>query len=239
MIKFINSFWHSRLDPRSQVLKKFFPDEFVKSFQQYVARVALSNFTIACLIDYAEYLSKGPIFKPGFKPYSYLSNIDQYLSKELNWFIEWANSQEFKDTYDAYVEKLKTETEKLVIIEPIKAEPEPKEKKETARQRRYRIQKNRDYKAKDVIEKFGNKCALCGYEKPTMNEESELYSPSGYMYSFLQLHHILSIKAGGEDKEENLLCLCPNCHIKIHCGDIDKTREDLYLINRKILNKEK
>lgn len=55
----------------------------------------------------------------------------------------------------------------------------------------------------------------------------------------MQLHRILPIKAGGEDKEENLLCLCPNCHIKIHCGDIDKTREDLYLINRKILNKER
>lgn len=38
----------------------------------------------------------------------------------------------------------------------------------------------------------------------------------------LQVHHIRSRGAGGDDLPENLICLCVECHTKVHAGQISR-----------------
>lgn len=61
-----------------------------------------------------------------------------------------------------------------------------------------------DYRSRSFRKKFRldrkNKCQACGYSN----------------ISNLPIHHMIERKDGGSDKEENLLLLCPNCHIEIH-----------------------
>lgn len=42
----------------------------------------------------------------------------------------------------------------------------------------------------------------------------------------LQIHHILPLSLYGDNDEDNILCLCPNCHKKLHAlynSVLDKT----------------
>ena len=43
-------------------------------------------------------------------------------------------------------------------------------------------------------------CEICGYS----------FSPA------LQIHHIIPISLGGDNSEDNVICLCPNCHKETH-----------------------
>lgn len=40
----------------------------------------------------------------------------------------------------------------------------------------------------------------------------------------LQVHHIKSKGSGGDDTEDNLICLCYVCHRRVHDGVIPKER---------------
>ena len=44
----------------------------------------------------------------------------------------------------------------------------------------------------------------------------------------LEVHHIISKGAGGDDVPENLITLCAFCHFKVHSGQIKK--DELYKI---------
>lgn len=55
-------------------------------------------------------------------------------------------------------------------------------------------------------EEAGFKCAV-----PTCNATSPL-----------QIHHIIHREEGGADTDENLICLCSNCHGRYHEGQIDR-----------------
>lgn len=57
---------------------------------------------------------------------------------------------------------------------------------------------------KKVFNRDGYKCIICGYSK------------------HLSCHHILAVKKGGTDKENNLITLCPNCHAEADAGEISK-----------------
>jgi 5-methylcytosine-specific restriction endonuclease McrA len=40
----------------------------------------------------------------------------------------------------------------------------------------------------------------------------------------LQVHHIKHKASGGDDEPRNLICLCAECHTKVHCGEISRHR---------------
>lgn len=40
----------------------------------------------------------------------------------------------------------------------------------------------------------------------------------------LQVHHIKHRASGGHDEPRNLICLCAECHTKVHVGEISKRR---------------
>ncbi|QSF35705.1 HNH endonuclease [Priestia megaterium] len=50
-------------------------------------------------------------------------------------------------------------------------------------------------------------CQLCDKEAPFLDKQGN---------PFLEVHHINYLSNGGEDKIDNVVALCPNCHRRIH-----------------------
>lgn len=64
-------------------------------------------------------------------------------------------------------------------------------------------------------------CELCKKVAPFKKNDGTDY---------LEVHHINPLSKGGEDKENNVLALCPNCHRKLHYGkDKDKLVNNIKL----------
>lgn len=63
-----------------------------------------------------------------------------------------------------------------------------------------------------LVEKKG-KCEICG----------TAYKP------ILQIHHILPISNFGNNDDDNIICVCPNCHKTLHhlYNSLKKTDEDV------------
>ncbi len=89
--------------------------------------------------------------------------------------------------------------------------------------------------AKKVLEDSGHICLLDGGHKTFI-------SSKGYLY--MEGHHLIpctvenSTRFSGMsklDREENIVCICPNCHRAIHYGD-GRTKR---LLIEKLLNKQK
>jgi hypothetical protein len=68
-----------------------------------------------------------------------------------------------------------------------------------------------------------NKCQVCG-DRIKIGE-SEYYS---------EAHHIqpLGTPHNGKDKLENMICVCPNCHVKLDYGIIRLDRDRLYFLDK-------
>lgn len=50
-------------------------------------------------------------------------------------------------------------------------------------------------------------CDLCGKDAPFLRRSNEPY---------LECHHVVWLAKGGEDRIENTVALCPNCHRRMH-----------------------
>lgn len=62
-------------------------------------------------------------------------------------------------------------------------------------------------------------CEGCGSPAPFVDHDGEPY---------LQVHHLEELSDGGADEPENVACLCPNCHYRIHHGkDGEKFNEQV------------
>lgn len=59
----------------------------------------------------------------------------------------------------------------------------------------------------------GGKCQLCGRLAPFYDNEGRPY---------LEAHHIIRLADGGEDSENNVVALCPNCHRKMHSLNLEE-----------------
>lgn len=68
-------------------------------------------------------------------------------------------------------------------------------------------------------------CQLCGNEAPFKKEDGTPY---------LESHHIIWLKDGGEDTIENTVALCPNCHRKMHYLNDPDDREYLIENNKTV-----
>lgn len=53
---------------------------------------------------------------------------------------------------------------------------------------------------KRLIKRFNYECQICG--------EKNKYT--------VEIHHIIPLKIGGKNDITNLVCLCANCHRKVH-----------------------
>jgi 5-methylcytosine-specific restriction enzyme A len=64
-----------------------------------------------------------------------------------------------------------------------------------------------------VLRRANGFCELCGNEAPFLRRSDG--SP------YLEVHHLKPLSQGGEDITDNAAALCPNCHRKIHHGQIN------------------
>lgn len=69
------------------------------------------------------------------------------------------------------------------------------------------------------------KCQLCGQNAPFNDKSNQPY---------LEVHHIQWLSKGGEDKIDNIVALCPNCHRKMHILNLQDDKRYL----RSIINKK-
>jgi 5-methylcytosine-specific restriction protein A len=63
------------------------------------------------------------------------------------------------------------------------------------------------------------KCQLCQKEAPFKDSKGK---------PFLEIHHIKWLAEGGDDKPENTVALCPNCHRKMHIRNLPEDRAFLF-----------
>jgi len=76
-----------------------------------------------------------------------------------------------------------------------------------------------EYVTEFVKRRANGKCQLCGQDAP-------FHDRSGQPY--LEVHHIQWLSKGGEDKIDNAVALCPNCHRKMHVLDLRVDKEHLH-----------
>ena len=71
------------------------------------------------------------------------------------------------------------------------------------------------------------RCQLCGNEAPFVDKNNEPY---------LEEHHVKQLSDGGEDKMENVVAICPNCHRKMH---VINNEDDVVTLLKVATNNEK
>jgi 5-methylcytosine-specific restriction endonuclease McrA len=71
--------------------------------------------------------------------------------------------------------------------------------------------------ARQVKEQAEYRCQVCG--------EPPIELPDGSLYA--EAHHVKPLSKGGPDEEENIVCVCPSCHVKLDYGTIPLTHENL------------
>jgi len=71
--------------------------------------------------------------------------------------------------------------------------------------------------ARQVKEQAEYRCQVCG--------EPPIELPDGSLYA--EAHHVKPLSKGGPDVEENIVCVCPGCHVKLDYGTIPLTHENL------------
>ncbi len=76
-----------------------------------------------------------------------------------------------------------------------------------------------------ILQHAAGKCEMCGQPAPFVMNDGVPY---------LEVHHVVSLSAGGADKIDNAVALCPNCHKRCHLSrDYKEAGEFLYKnINR-------
>lgn len=87
-----------------------------------------------------------------------------------------------------------------------------------------RVSKGSHEARRRTLERAGYKCEICGWQ----------YAPQSGIA--LTAHHILEVKNGGDNSDENLICLCERCHRIVH-QTTDYSRDDLRVIKNTAANR--
>lgn len=85
---------------------------------------------------------------------------------------------------------------------------------------------HKGYLSKEIISRYGGKCAICGWRATDKLIESR----TGIQYAFgNEIHHIIAVEQGGKATTDNLLLLCPNHHKQADLGIISIEELQSYL----------
>ena len=124
-----------------------------------------------------------------------LSSVDAEYSKPTIKDIDYIKTKS---------KKIKTPEEAIKLINVISKEIENKPPREKQRIIRAIV---RDPKLSKLIkERVSYICQTCG-QSPFKMENWWLYA---------EAHHLKELGGGGLDHPNNMICVCPNCHMKIH-----------------------
>lgn len=72
---------------------------------------------------------------------------------------------------------------------------------------------------------YNNECQICGYH---------IDLPNGQRYA--EAHHIFPLSEGGPDISENIICVCPNCHVELDYCVIKIFLEELLMVRGHIIS---
>lgn len=137
-------------------------------------------------------------------------SLEEIKKKQKEWKEEMKSSEaynnfssigeKFEIMKSSYFKSLSQEHLKKIIVEP-----KSQDKGVVARQINTftRSMYIKEY-AKRVAQGI---CQLCDKEAPFLDKQGN---------PFLEVHHINYLSNGGEDKIDNVVALCPNCHRRIH-----------------------
>lgn len=73
----------------------------------------------------------------------------------------------------------------------------------------------------DIKQLYHYKCQFCGTQIKYKGWTSELEAIEELDFLTADAHHILALKNGGADIPANLVCVCPNCHRRLHSGEFE------------------
>ncbi len=78
-----------------------------------------------------------------------------------------------------------------------------------------------------ILKKYGNKCAICGWE---LSDEKIITMANGKISNSRgnEIHHIVPVSEGGESTIENLILLCPLHHKQANAGLISRDELSKY-----------
>lgn len=123
---------------------------------------------------------------------------------------------EYKE-YSPLIEKIEKPIKKLNILELEKRSKFVSEKPGT-RKIVSTIYERNPYLVELVKRKSKGICDLCKEKAPFKDKKGE---------HFLEVHHIVWLSQNGEDKLENMVALCPNCHRKMHILNLEEDKKIL------------
>ncbi|MFI3330001.1 MAG: HNH endonuclease signature motif containing protein, partial [bacterium] len=73
----------------------------------------------------------------------------------------------------------------------------------------------------DTLDRAKGSCEVCGQPAPFITKEGKPY---------LEVHHIIALSDEGIDHTSNTVALCPNCHRKMHYGDLSLEEENKIIL---------
>ncbi len=124
-----------------------------------------------------------------------------------------------------------TELEKRILAE-LEKDNEDSEGPSQTNQAVNRYQSNPILKER-IKQLYGYKCQICGTQIKKLGWREGMQQHEEFMYLVADAHHITPLSQGGKDKASNIICVCPNCHRRLHTGEylLGYDEEDLVYRN--------
>ncbi|KNZ68292.1 HNH endonuclease [Thermincola ferriacetica] len=73
----------------------------------------------------------------------------------------------------------------------------------------------------DIKQHYDYTCQICSTQIKKTGWTSHLPRIQAFRFLDADAHHVKPLSAGGPDSPFNILCLCPNCHRRLHTGQFD------------------
>lgn len=74
--------------------------------------------------------------------------------------------------------------------------------------------RNKHYRLyREIVSIYNSKCAICEWRLPNKTPNNIIYKQGG-----CDIHHIIAYKDNGSESIDNLILLCPNCHMLAEAG---------------------
>lgn len=153
-------------------------------------------------------LAAVPLYGEPFGPNDFTGGSDSKCFRILtsNGFIIAPKEDCFKPTADAQeLEKRALEA----LTAPFIPEPPGQEKPEQVT-RQSSVYKRDPLVVAFTLKRAGGLCECCKRPAPFTDKNGN---------PFLEVHHIVPLSDGGEDKTNNTVAICPNCHRECHHGE--------------------
>lgn len=72
----------------------------------------------------------------------------------------------------------------------------------------------------DIKQLYHYQCQLCSTQIKKAGWTEGLSIQAEIEFLSADAHHVLSLQEGGLDRADNIICVCPNCHRRLHTGEL-------------------